>query len=387
MPEMGNSKQGKRVCHISTVHSVADDRIFYKECISLSRNGYDVFFVVPHDSNEVHDGVTILALPDFKNRSRRVIEGSFRALRKGLKTRAQLIHIHDPELIFIGLIFKLYGRLVIYDIHELVYHHLDQKKWGNRVVRSFMKSIYRFFEFLAVSFFDKIILVVDDDHFREYFFSTYKKYISKFLFIRNYPMISFTDDLAPSAFEKKQEMIIYAGGLSRERGIREVIRATGLLSPSPVFMLFGKWSDEEYRIECMQEPGWKNVEYKGYRRLEEIYPFIKVADLGIALLYPLKSYLTSLPVKAFEYMTCSVPILMSDFPFWMRKFGDCAWFTDPYNSEKIAEILQRILQDKQMMKSKGKAGRMLVEQNYSWESEENVLVSCYNELFTSREKK
>lgn len=386
MPEMGNSKQEKSVCHISTVHSVADDRIFYKECVSLARNGYAVSLVVPHDKDEDREGVNVFALPDFKNRPRRFVEGSFRALRKGLKTKAGLIHFHDPELILIGLIFKLFGRKVIYDIHELVYHHLDQKQWGNKAVRSILKRIYRFFEFLAVRFFDKIILVVDDDHFRDYFFTTYKKFTPKFLFIRNYPMIRFTDDLAPAGYIKKKDVIIYAGGLSRERGIREVIRATGFLSSAPTFILFGKWSDDGYKNECIQEPGWKNVEYMGYQRLEEIYPFIKVADLGIALLYPLKNYLTSLPVKAFEYMTCSVPILMSDFPFWIRKFGDCAYFTDPYSSEKIAEVLQKILQDKEMMKAKGKAGRALVEQNYSWETEEKILAACYDELFASSQK-
>jgi glycosyltransferase involved in cell wall biosynthesis len=386
MPEMGNSNQEKKVCHISTVHSVTDDRIYYKECVSLAGKGYAVSFVVPHDKDEVRDGVTIVALPEFNNRLVRFVTGSFRALRKGLRTRAELIHIHDPELIPAGLIFKLLGRLVIYDVHELVYHHLAQKQWGNKLFRPFLKWMYGFFEFLAVKFFGAIILVVDDDHFKDYFFTTYRKQVSKFLFIRNYPMIRFTDDLPPSVYEKKGDMIIYAGGLSRERGIQEVIRATGFLSPAPTFILFGKWSDENYREECMREPGWKNVEYMGYRRLEEIYPFIKVADLGIALLYPLKNYLTSLPVKAFEYMTCSVPILMSDFPFWIRKFGDCAYFTDPSSSEKIAEVLKMILADKEMMKAKGRSGRELVEKQYSWEEEEKILVACYDKLFASRIK-
>ena len=278
------------------------------------------------------------------------------------------------------------GAEVICKINKLTQHSSWGLGWERGLGRSFLKRLYRFFEFLAIRFFDKIILVVDDDHFRDYFFTTYKKFTPKFLFIRNYPMIRFTDDLAPAGYEKKRDVIIYAGGLSRERGILEVIRATGFMSPSPAFILFGKWSDDGYRNECMQEPGWHNVDYMGYRRLEEIYPFIKVADLGIALLYPLKSYLTSLPVKAFEYMTCSLPILMSDFPFWIRKFGDCAYFTDPYSSEKIADVLQKILQDKDMMKSKGRAGRKLVEQNYSWEAEEKILVACYDELFASDQK-
>lgn len=385
MPEAGTMKE-RIVCHISTVHSVADDRIFYKECVSLARYGYTVYFLVPHDKNEVRNGVNIVALPFFKSRPGRFIAGSIRALRLGLRTKAGLIHFHDPELIPAGLVFKLFGRKVIYDVHELVYHHLDHKKWGNRISRSLLKSIYGFFESLAIRCFDKIILVVDDDQFRDYFYNTYKRSVSKFLFIRNYPMIRFIDNLAPVPVEKSGNTLIYAGGLSRERGIREVIAATGLLSPAPKFLLFGKWSDEAYRNECMTEEGWKNVEYMGYKRLEEIYPYIKRADLGIALLYPLKNYLTSLPVKAFEYMTCSVPILMSDFPFWMKKFGDCAYFSDPYDSITIAGILKNIFSDKERMRSKGRAGRMLVEKQYSWEEEENALVACYGELFSSNRK-
>jgi len=31
-----------KVCHISTVHSVFDTRIFYKECKTLAKAGYEV---------------------------------------------------------------------------------------------------------------------------------------------------------------------------------------------------------------------------------------------------------------------------------------------------------------------------------------------------------
>ncbi|MCX6243666.1 MAG: glycosyltransferase [Bacteroidetes bacterium] len=383
---MENNRAEKRVCHLSTVHSVSDDRIFYKECVSLARHGFSVSFLVPHSRDEVRNGVQIIALKEYRNRFVRVIIGGWCGFRKAMKTKAQLIHFHDPELIPVGFILKLFGRKVIYDVHELVFHHMDQKEWGNAIGRSFLKFLYRFLEGLAIRFFDRIILVVDDDQFRDYFFTTYKKRIPKFVFIRNFSMIGFTDDLPAAALEKKQDIIIYAGGLDRNRGIREVIAATALMSPSPLFIIFGKWSDEKYEAECRREEGWKNVQYMGYRKLEELYPFIKVADLGIALLYPLKNYLTSLPVKAFEYMACSVPILMSDFPFWMKKFESCAFFTDPSDPEIIAKMLQEILKDKAILQEKGRAGRLLVEQQYSWEAEEKTLISCYEELFSSPNK-
>lgn len=52
--------------------------------------------------------------------------------------------------------------------------------------------------------------------------------------------------------------------------------------------------------------------------MDQVYPYIKAADIGIALLYPAKNYVTSLPVKAFEYMACQKPIIMSNFDYWKK---------------------------------------------------------------------
>ena len=369
-----------KVCHISTVHSAFDDRIFYKECRSLAANGYDVSLVVQHDRDEVVDGVHILALPLATGRVHRLLLNSLRAFCRGMKTGAKLIHFHDPELILIGLLFRLCGRKVIYDVHELVYHHFDQKEWLHPVVRFFVKIGYRFFERLAVMFFNKIILVVDDDSFRDYFTRSYPSWLGKFTYIHNFCMISMIDQTVPADFDKDGKVLIYAGGLTRIRGIREVIQAIDRMNNPPCFLLFGQWSDDDYRETCVAEPGWRNVREMGFKRLEEVYPYMKVADLGIALLYPMKNYLTSLPVKAFEYMACSLPILMSDFPFWQRTFEGSSWFADPYSVTSIQAALEEILADEKSMEKRGKTGREMVEERFSWEAEAKRLLECYGKI-------
>ena len=52
----------KRVCHLTSVHSSDDTRVFHKECVSLARAGYDVTLVAPGESREelgVHIGDTV----------------------------------------------------------------------------------------------------------------------------------------------------------------------------------------------------------------------------------------------------------------------------------------------------------------------------------------
>ena len=39
-----------RVCILTTVHDYNDNRVFYKETLSLSRLGYEVFYIAPNAS-------------------------------------------------------------------------------------------------------------------------------------------------------------------------------------------------------------------------------------------------------------------------------------------------------------------------------------------------
>ena len=49
----------QKVCHVTSVHDALDDRIYYKECLTLSEAGYEVFMVAPGESFE-KDGILML---------------------------------------------------------------------------------------------------------------------------------------------------------------------------------------------------------------------------------------------------------------------------------------------------------------------------------------
>jgi hypothetical protein len=46
-----------KIVHCATTHRAGDPRIFQKECRTLARAGYEVVYVVPHDRDEVVEGV------------------------------------------------------------------------------------------------------------------------------------------------------------------------------------------------------------------------------------------------------------------------------------------------------------------------------------------
>jgi hypothetical protein len=107
-----------KVVVLSSVHPAFDHRIFHKECKTLARAGHEVVFVVPHEKSERIDGVTIHALPLPRDRWERMTRTTWTVLRSALKQRGDVYHFHDPELIFAGILLKMRGKRVVYDVHE-----------------------------------------------------------------------------------------------------------------------------------------------------------------------------------------------------------------------------------------------------------------------------
>lgn len=373
----------KRVCHISTVHFPNDDRIFYKECISLEVLGYEVFFIVKNPEKEVIRNIRFLPLPDYKNRIFRMIRGSRKAYHVAKKTDAEVYHFHDPELIITGLKLKKLNKKVIYDVHENVFEQLESKKWLGPFVR-ILQWLYLKFELMAVKKFDNIIVATDT--IKENFNERYPDYRHKFKLLRNYSILSLIDSVKPVSLNTEGKKLIYLGGLSKIRGIKEIICALQLMAEPPELILFGKWENEIYRLECQSLQGWKYVRYMGFKKLEEIYPYLKSSDIGLALLYPEKNYLRSLPVKAFEYMAMSKPMILSDFPYWKEIFGNCAIFVNPFNPSDIAEKITELLQNQNLGRQLGLNGRNAVVENFSWESEAVKLAEIYSKLVGNDDK-
>ena len=69
-----------KVCILTTVHKPFDTRIFHKEAKTLAQFGYHVTLIVPHNKNEIVDGVKIIALLKARNRFVRIFVRTWQIL-------------------------------------------------------------------------------------------------------------------------------------------------------------------------------------------------------------------------------------------------------------------------------------------------------------------
>lgn len=364
------------ITHISTVHSAFDVRIFHKECKSLVNQGFKVNLIISHDKEETIDGINIIPLPLFKGRAKRMLVKPILAFITALKLRSDLYHFHDPELIPIGVLLKIFGKKVIYDVHEDVPSQIMDKYWIPPYLKKSISFTVREIEKFSCLFFDGIVTATP------YIGNKFLKMRKNAIDINNYPLTSeFVDlKLDEESKSKTEKVICYIGGITKERGIVELIKA--IEGTDIKLYLAGKMTPQNLLERLENEEGWKNVTYFGQVNRNEAFCILSKAQIGICLFHPIANHLNCLPNKLFEYMAAGRPILASNLSYWKKLLGnlESISFVDPLNPEKIRNAIQALILDQEKCHSMGQNGLKAVKEIYNWKSEEKKLVDFYKSL-------
>ena len=105
-----------KITHLTSVHSRYDTRIFLKECSSLAKiNNYEVSLIVADNKgNEFKNCVSIYDAGKLPGRVNRMFKTTKNILQKAIELNSDIYHLHDPELIPVGLKLKKLGKKVIF---------------------------------------------------------------------------------------------------------------------------------------------------------------------------------------------------------------------------------------------------------------------------------
>lgn len=362
------------VCHITSVHPADDIRIFHKECASLVKHGYEVHLVAQGMLPKDAKGVIHHPLPISTGEGRigRMIFRAYKAYRLAKQTPATVFHFHDPELLPYGLLLKWQGKTVIYDAHEDLPRDIMTKKWIPHYLRKTIAKIVEKTEHFVARRLDATITTTPFINQR------FQAVGAKATDIKNYPQLS---EFESSHTEiPKNTAICYVGMISNERGMAEMIQVAEKLDIR--LIIAGSFMNQQTESEARALTGWKNVDYRGIVSRQGIVNIFAESTAGLCLLHPLPTYQDSLPIKLFEYMAASLPVLSSHFPLWkvIVENAQCGFCVDPLSGIQIEQGMQRILQNLAEADTMGKRGKAAVVQLYSWEAEVERFVGVYREV-------
>lgn len=373
----------KNICILSSVHQAFDVRIFNKEAKTLINSGYNVTLICQHDKTEVIDGIKIIGLQRPYNRFFRIFRTNRELFHIAKKENADIYHFHDPELIIVAILLKmLNGAKLIYDVHEDVPQDILTKNWiGNIILRKIISLIFDKLEKLSCIFLDTIVAATPD---------IARKFPSgKTTLVGNMPIISATNKIKYSDIKDTNFSLVYAGGLTRIRGIKETIQALNYLENDNIELwLLGKWENEDFKKECQSLKEWNKVKYLGWVPFKEANNYLLKADAGLVCFWPEPNHVESMPNKIFEYMEASLPIIASNFPSWKKiiEGNNCGVCVNPRDPKKIAEAIKYLMEHPDKSKKMGESGRKVILAHYNWEIESKKLLNVYNELCKNMNK-
>ncbi|GAB6183586.1 glycosyltransferase family 4 protein [Thermodesulfovibrio hydrogeniphilus] len=365
-----------KVCILTTVHSPFDTRIFHKEAKTLAQAGYDVTLIAQHEKDVVVDGVKIIALPKLRNRLARIFGLTWRAFCLALRQRADIYHFHDPELIPVGLLLRLLGKRVIYDVHENVPKQILHKEWIPSPLRWLVAKVAQFVEAVAGKILNAVVAATPQiaKHFPA----------AKTVVVQNFPILDELLPPNPMPYTSRPLKVAYVGGITAIRGVREMVQAMALLpnSLSAKLVLVGTFSPLTLEEVVRRLPGWERVEFLGWQDRSGVAKVLGDVRVGLVVFGPVPNNVEGWPAKLFEYMSTGLPVIASNFPLWKEivEGNQCGITVDPLDPKAIAQAIEYLLTNPEEAQKMGENGRRAVKEKYNWDLEAAKLLSLYKEL-------
>lgn len=364
-----------RVAHLTSAHPRNDTRIFIKQCRTLAAQGYDVTLVVADGQGDEHrDGVAIADVGHLPGRLQRILSTTRRVLARAVALEADVYHLHDPELIPVGLQLKRRGKTVIFDSHEDVPRQLLGKPYLGPVTRRVLAHSFALFQRHACARFDGIVAATP--FIRDGFLRIHPRTVD----VNNFPM---ADELEPAgAGAGKQAQVCYVGGIGAIRGIRELVQAGIYLRSAARINLVGRFSEPAVEAQVKADPGWERVNELGVLDRAGVREVMQRSVAGVVTFLPLPNHLDSLPTKMFEYMSSGIPVIASDFPLWrdIVEGSRCGVCVDPRDPRAIAAAIDRLVGNPELARELGANGRKAVLEKYNWTVEAARLADFYGAI-------
>lgn len=347
----------KNIFVITSKHRALDARIYQKQVRSLSKK-HNVSFI-HSDSNNREIGIYFKRGRSFyKNVLRLIVE-----------QRPDVVMVHDFDLIYRLSISrsKFLKTAIVADIHEDYPLQVRYKPYLKSFIAIPLSRVLALIFPRILSRFDGVLYATDFIH-QKYL----NKVSSKQMSLRNYPILE-EFRLKDGEGDERPVDLVYVGGISMKRGAGHIVELTKAGFKVVCAGPFKDQKSEELFNSMKENP---NLEYLGLLPYPEIMPLLKRSKIGLVPLLPTENYLTSTPVKMFEYLAAGAYTLASDFPYWIDIYGGISGleFLNFDNEAAVRAKVTELLNKSDLNKFEA------LENQYDWSSEGERLVKFIENL-------
>jgi len=382
------------ICMISVNHSPLDDRIFYKEALTLQEAGHSLSMICRADEDGVmYDmGNTIplnekgqkeivfesiktypISSPKGKLDAvlKKVFKGEFydQFITKALEINADVYHAHEPESFYIGLqIAKRNNAKVVFDSHESYTTGTPKEIWIKNQYLADLQYL------ISANHITRGYLVSNHHHIK----STVIYNAAQNRFYPNHIR------------ENKPDRIVIAhdGYLPFNRGLKEMLNAIFQVyqkHPQIQFKIIGATSGEEkiYLTDFIQKHQLQDVIFEtGWVKYEDVASHLADCKIGIIAKTPtVNNIIGGPPIKYYNYLAAGMAVIDVDMPETTRlmsKFKNGISVSDR-SPENLAHAINQLIESPELLE-KYQINSAKGFQELNWNNEGKKLVDFYQNV-------
>ena len=186
---------------------------------------------------------------------------------------------------------------------------------------------------------------------------------------------------------KEDNLILFVGRISPSKGLHILLESLNYLNQSIRLVVIGPqdWNLEyfnqiQHKIEMENKKGKHHITYLGKKNQKEIVEWYQKASIFV---------LTTIDYEALgmvnlEALACETPVIATNVGGVSEavRDGENGLVIQPNNAKKLADALQYLLDNENVRRRFGDAGRKWVSKNFSNEVIVETLLGIYKELLT-----
>lgn len=364
----------KVVCHLTTAHPANDGRIYYRECLSLSmKSNYKVILLangtLPEPKEVFH--INLGVIPG--NRVTRIFRSQFLGLKAILKVKADLWHIHDPELLICASILILLRKKIIWDAHEDYFLQFERKVHYRSYMPIFLDVLIGRFVITLLKFVDRnAAAVVCATKSIESKYTNSNKVI-----VGNEARLEEFRECHPTFFNNK---ILFTGSTDYSQSFRENVLAISRF-PELCLTVAGRFKDDS-DWKFAKEILGSRIQHLGWLNRKELAKAISNSKLGLLTYNDAPTNETNSPNKKFEFSAGGLPCIATPTQAnieWNKESGG-AFLANGFGTEDIALAIEKAISSIGEWEKCSNSTRNWSESFGNWSISENRLLELYRKL-------
>jgi glycosyltransferase involved in cell wall biosynthesis len=371
-----------KVCHFASVHTITDTRVLHLECTSLAKF-YDVIFIGIGEKSSIINGVNIIAVPKPSSRLFRLLFTTWKVFFIALKQRAAIYHIHDAELIVFGVLLRILGKKVIYDVHENTYQDIMHKPWVPPLLKWLLGKGYLLLEWIAGKTMTTILVAAKPEYKQRFL-------LGDCTIIQNFANEKM---LLPFRVNKRNELpennLFYMGTIyDYYYNLTPVFEALAMLKQQGIVINFhcigykGNYIEKVYTTNLAFNEIKNQLHFYGFLEQSIGFELSKKCKVGLCLKNQPEEILVSHERKFFENLCIGLPVLTCEShiykePVTQHQIGITANLS---NAASIASGLEQLFNPTTNLNAMSDRAIMLARQYFNWKSEEQKLLGLYRKL-------